>query len=48
MTYLQKVPHYAQHFGVALDADDQPNAEDVARAAQTRVMIRVPSPQARG
>jgi deazaflavin-dependent oxidoreductase (nitroreductase family) len=45
MTYLREVPQYAQAFDVALDADDQPNAEDVARAAQTRVMIRIPSPQ---
>ena len=43
MAYLRAVPHYAQYFDVALDADDQPNAGDVARAAQTRVMIRVPS-----
>ena len=44
MTYLRAVPHYAQAFDVALDADDQPNAGDVARAAQTRVMIRIPAP----
>ena len=44
MTYLRAVPHYAQAFGVALDADGQPNAGDVARAAQTRIMIRIPSP----
>ena len=45
MAYLKKVPHFAQYFDVALDADDQPNAEDVARAAETRVMIRIPSPE---
>jgi len=43
MTYLQQVPHYAEYFHVALDADGQPNAEDVARAAQDRVMIRIQS-----
>jgi hypothetical protein len=43
MTYLRAVPHYAHAFDVAIEADDQPNAEDVARAAQTRVMIRIPS-----
>jgi deazaflavin-dependent oxidoreductase (nitroreductase family) len=45
MLYLREVPQYAQAFGVALDADNQPDAGDVARAAQTRVMIRIPSPQ---
>ena len=45
MTYLRAVPHYAQAFDVALDADDQPNAEDIARAAQARVMVRIPLPQ---
>ncbi len=43
--YLREVPQYAQVFGVALDADGQPDVEDVTRAAQTRVMIRIPSPQ---
>jgi deazaflavin-dependent oxidoreductase (nitroreductase family) len=42
MTYLREVPQYAQAFDVALDADGQPDAGDVARAAQTRVMIRIP------
>ena len=43
LAYLRAVPHYAQAFDVALDADDQPDAGDVARAAQARVMIRIPS-----
>ena len=42
-TYLQKVPQYAEYFHVALDADGQLNAEDVAQAAQDRVMVRIQS-----
>ena len=43
MLYLREVPQYAQAFDVAVDADKQPDAGDVALAAQTRVMIRIPS-----
>ena len=39
--YLRKVPNYAKYFQVTLDADGQPNSEEVARVAQDRVMIRI-------
>jgi deazaflavin-dependent oxidoreductase (nitroreductase family) len=41
LAYLRKVPDYAQYFQVSLDPDGQPNDEDVARAAQNRVMIEI-------
>jgi deazaflavin-dependent oxidoreductase (nitroreductase family) len=41
MTYLQQVPDLAKYFEVSLDADGQPNTRDVAKAAQSRVMIRM-------
>ena len=41
LAYLQKRPHYARFFQVTLDPDGQPNPEEVARASQNRVMIRV-------
>ncbi|MFQ6085544.1 MAG: nitroreductase family deazaflavin-dependent oxidoreductase [Candidatus Bathyarchaeia archaeon] len=40
LAYLQKVPYYAKYFQVTLESDSQPNSEEVARAAQNRVMIR--------
>lgn len=39
--YLRKAPNYARYFRVTLDADGQPDPEEVARAAQDRVMIRI-------
>lgn len=41
LAYLQKFPRYAKYFKVALDADGQPDPEEVAKAAQNRVLIRV-------
>jgi hypothetical protein len=41
LAYLRKVPDYARYFQVSLDPDGQPNVEDVARAAQNRVMIEI-------
>jgi deazaflavin-dependent oxidoreductase (nitroreductase family) len=41
MAYLRKAPQIAKYIGVALDASGQPRQEDVANAAQTRVMVRV-------
>lgn len=39
--YLGQVPQYAKYFGVALDSNGQPKAGDIARVAQTRIMIQV-------
>ena len=39
--YVQKVPKHAKYFNVALDSDGNPNLEDIARAAQDRVGIRI-------
>lgn len=41
LAYLQQAPQLAKYFQVALDASGQPNAEDVARNAQDRVMVRI-------
>jgi deazaflavin-dependent oxidoreductase (nitroreductase family) len=41
LVYLRKVPQYARYFGVTLGPDGQPNPEDIARAADSRVMVRV-------
>lgn len=39
--YLHQAPNLAKYFGVALDADGKPRSVDIARAAQTRVMVQV-------
>jgi deazaflavin-dependent oxidoreductase (nitroreductase family) len=39
--HLRKVPSDAKYYGVTLDAQGNPNAEEVEKAAQTAVMIRV-------
>jgi deazaflavin-dependent oxidoreductase (nitroreductase family) len=39
--YLKQVPGYARYFGVGLGTNGEPDAADVARAAQERVMIRI-------
>jgi len=41
MVYLRKVPHIVKYFGVGLDASGQPKPEEVARAAETRVMVHI-------
>lgn len=41
MTYLQSAPRAARYFGVALDRAGRPKADDVARAAASRVMVRI-------
>jgi deazaflavin-dependent oxidoreductase (nitroreductase family) len=41
MPCLAKTPQYARYLGVALDAEGKPRSEDVARAAQTRVVVQV-------
>jgi deazaflavin-dependent oxidoreductase (nitroreductase family) len=39
LAYLGQAPKVAKYFGVALDADGQPNPNDVATAAEERVII---------
>jgi deazaflavin-dependent oxidoreductase (nitroreductase family) len=39
--YLEKLPGHAKYFQVRLGADGQPDRQDVARAGQERVLIRV-------
>lgn len=41
MDLLAKVPAYARYYKVTRDANGQLNAEDVARAAETRVIVRI-------
>ena len=41
LAYLQMSPKYAKYFQVTLDSSGQPNPEEVAQAAQNRIMIRV-------
>jgi len=41
LAYLQEFPQYARFYQVTLGADGQPNPEEVSRAAQENVMIRV-------
>ena len=38
---LKQSPGYAKYLGVKLDSNRQPAPEDVARAAQTRVVVQV-------
>ncbi len=39
--YLQEFPQYARYYQVTLDADGQPKPEEVSRAAQENVIVRV-------
>ncbi len=39
--YLHRAPKLARYFGVRVDAQSEPLAEDIARAARERVVIRV-------
>lgn len=39
LAYLGQAPKVAKYFGVALDADGQPDQDDVATAAKERVII---------
>lgn len=41
MTHLRLVPSDAKYYGVTFDEEKNPNAEDVKRAAQSAVMIRI-------
>jgi deazaflavin-dependent oxidoreductase (nitroreductase family) len=41
MAYLRKAPQIAKYIGVGLDANGQPRQDDVANAAQMRVMVRI-------
>jgi deazaflavin-dependent oxidoreductase (nitroreductase family) len=39
--HLQQAPRYAKYFGVTLNSSGQLRSEDIALAAQTRVVIQV-------
>ncbi len=41
MAHLQEAPQLAKYFQVRLNANGQPDAADVARAAQDRVVVRI-------
>jgi deazaflavin-dependent oxidoreductase (nitroreductase family) len=41
MAHLRQVPFDARFYGVTLDGQRSPNAEEVEKAAQTVVMIRI-------
>ena len=41
MAHLQKVPSDARYYGVTFDNHRNPSAEEVEKAAQTVVMIRI-------
>lgn len=41
MAHLQKAPQLAKYFQVRLDANGQPDAADVARIVQDRVVVRI-------
>jgi deazaflavin-dependent oxidoreductase (nitroreductase family) len=41
LSYFRLAPRYAKYFGVKLDAAGQPDAQDCARAAQERVLVRI-------
>jgi deazaflavin-dependent oxidoreductase (nitroreductase family) len=44
MAYLSRVPQYARYLGVTLNAEGYPNAAEVARAAESRVMVQIQLP----
>lgn len=39
--YLQQAPRFAKYLGVTVDSNGQPRSEDVAQAAETRVVVQV-------
>jgi hypothetical protein len=41
LSYFRLAPHYAKYFGVKLDAAGQPDAQDCAKAAQERILVRI-------
>jgi len=41
MDHLRRSPYDASFYGVTLDENKKPNAEDVEKGAQTAVMIRI-------
>ena len=38
--FFEQAPKMAKYFGVKIEANGKPNRDDVARAAQTRVVVR--------
>jgi hypothetical protein len=41
LAYLRQMSRRAKYFHVALDADGNPVAQDVVRAARTRVVVKI-------
>jgi deazaflavin-dependent oxidoreductase (nitroreductase family) len=41
LSYFRLAPRYAKYFGVKLDAAGQPDAQDCAKAAQERILVRI-------
>ncbi len=41
MAYLSRVPQYARYLGVTLNAEGDPNAADIAHAAESRVIVQI-------
>ena len=39
--HVQQAPRYARYFEVAVNPEGKPRSEDVARAAQTRIVVQV-------
>ncbi len=41
MAYLQAVPNFAKYYEVSLDEENRPNRQDITRAAQPRVLVKL-------
>jgi hypothetical protein len=41
LSYFRLAPQYAKYFGVKLNAAGQPDAQDCAKAAQERILVRI-------
>jgi hypothetical protein len=41
MTYLKAAPNFAKYFEVRLDEEGRPNRDDIAQAAQPRVLVKL-------
>jgi hypothetical protein len=41
IAYLQAIPDFAKYFDVRLDEEGRPNRDDIAQAAQPRVLVKL-------
>jgi nitroimidazol reductase NimA-like FMN-containing flavoprotein (pyridoxamine 5'-phosphate oxidase superfamily) len=41
MVYIQAVPHFAKYYEVSLDEEGRLKREDVARAAEPRILVKI-------